>query len=551
MVKRNIFSRYLSVEYVIVILLFVFTVFIFAPFELFFASIHEFWFSVYDLLPFAMLGLFGGNLLAIIGFGMLNKLCPKMAQILLVLLFGLTLCLYIQGNFIIGDYGLLDGEKIDWGAYPKDAAISIFLWMGIIVLLCVWLYKAGYEKIKSPMKIISICILLVQMVTLLTVGIVNNGFRKEEMVVSTIENQFKYSPEQNLIVLVLDSVDSQVFSELLDGDKGSEYKEILSDFTYYRNTVGNYVYTDLSSPQIVTGINYSEGQTYQEYVNKAYQESALLNKLENEDWEINIYTPTETPQDDYGIDVDNFESVELTVSSRRRLAEYMYRLIGLRYLPFHLKQYCWFYPDDMKDMRDAEDSTMEIYTDSNIEFYNKIDTMSVGSEEDMTFHFYHLEGAHIPYTLNRNLEETDSETSIEEEVMACMRLIDKYLSALKENNVYEQSAIVILADHGYCQERQAPMLLVKGVGEENAFSITEAPVSFEDLQEGFIELMLGKNAKEIFPVKEGEDRIRKFYYYTRDYSNDITEQTFKIREYEIEGHAFENNTMTVTKSEKD
>jgi hypothetical protein len=125
-----------------------------------------------------------------------------------------------------------------------------------------------------------------------------------------------------------------------------------------------------------------------------------------------------------------------------------------------------------------------------------------------------------------------------------MTLIERYLNKLKESGVYDNTAIVILADHGYADNsnsegRQNPFLLIKGRGEKHPFAVNNAPVSHEDLQEAFSRLIDGKQSSEVFPWEEGSERSRRFLYFW--YGGEDT-----MKEYYQTGSADCEETMTAS-----
>ncbi len=105
-------------------------------------------------------------------------------------------------------------------------------------------------------------------------------------------------------------------------------------------------------------------------------------------------------------------------------------------------------------------------------------------------------------------------------VMASMKLTEIYLRKLKENDVYDNSVIIIMADHGYCYKnpsddlrREDPILFVKGIGEKHEFQCSDKPVSFADLQGAYEKLLEGKLSNQIFDIDENSQRIRRYLYY--------------------------------------
>lgn len=526
---------------VCVVLLVISTVFWFAPFEIFFANINDFWFDVYELIPFALLGSIGTFAFLILLLEILRHISLKINCIVVTSLFCCVLALYIQGNYLAGELGTLDGTPIEWSLYTKEALVSYFLW-GIVILAGILigiLYARGKKSIEKILQVISVCLIVVQLVTLCMVGILNDGFKKSVANVPTKNCEFEMSSKENMIVLILDSLDARAFERILEK---TEYETIFEDFVWYRNTVGNYVYTDLSIPNIVSGQHYDSDLSYKEYMTKAYNESRWLSKLQSEDWKINIYTGTEAPQGNLSVKVDNYEKVSLSVSSKRRLAEYMYRLVGFRYLPFPLKQYCWFYPDEMADMRCADNQELQIYDWSNFSFFDDMQNIQ-STDEIPSMHLYHLEGSHIPYHITKDFTLTQMETSLDEEVQGVVKLVKEFLLLLQEKEIYDNSTIVIMADHGFEGYRQSPVFCVKGKMEKHDLIISDKPLSYDDLQEGFCNLIDGMSALEAFGFVAEDNRKRNFYFYELDFSNNINEQNLILEEYEITGHSFDDSSV--------
>ena len=246
-----------------VISLIICTIFWFAPFELFFVNINNFWFDAYELIPFALLGSVGTFCGLMILFKLLHHFAPKINVMAIFCLFSIVLALYLQGNYLIGEFGVLDGTIIEWSLYIKDAILSYILWgtmIGLGILLGI-MYLQGKKQIGKIVEILSICLILIQVITLLTAGILNDGFKKSVMSVSTTEHQFDMSSEENMIVMILDSMDARAFERVLEN---TDSEDILEDFTWYKNAVGGYVYTDLSLPHIISGKHYNSEVTYKE-----------------------------------------------------------------------------------------------------------------------------------------------------------------------------------------------------------------------------------------------------------------------------------------------
>ncbi len=125
-------------------------------------------------------------------------------------------------------------------------------------------------------------------------------------------------------------------------------------------------------------------------------------------------------------------------------------------------------------------------------------------------------------------------------------MTDIYLNKLKESGVYDNSVIIVMADHGnhdYSAEsyQQHPILLIKGFDERHEFQIDDSPVSFTDLSDAYSRLLDGVSGEAVFDDLP-QQRNRRFLLY------DIKDSSHLV-EYEQTGRAEDMSTMISTGKE--
>ena len=354
---------------------------------------------------------------------------------------------------------------------------------------------------------------------------------------------FEMSQDTNFVILVLDSLDSKTLSEVIQNEE--RYRDVFKDFTYYPNTVGMYPYTTYALPHILTGICYQNDETFDDYNIRAYQSSELLNNLEKKGYNINVFMdPDIVPK--YGENIFDFDNShnEFKIGSWFEFAKIQVKLVGLRYAPYQIKYKCMILTEWIDELMVTEGDS-EIYLDNNAIFYQSLAAEDITYIDEPCFKYIHLEGAHLPFRYDENMNVLE-ETSYTQCVKASVTVADAYLDKLREAGVYDNSVIIVMADHGYSEEqvlynafgRQNPILFVKGVRESHDLEISQAPISFDDLQEAYKRLLDGKPSAEVFDARENEERIRRYiYYYYGDEEH--------MYEYMLEGHAFDD-VMTPT-----
>lgn len=523
------------VDLLLVLFLFEITIFIFAPFEIYLSNKGYFFFDGTEMIPYTLLLL----ILLFVAFCVfvlvIEAINRRIIPIIYTIMWSVTIALYIQGNFVLVDYGLMDGTQIDWSRYKKEGIMSVVIFAAILTIGFFLFIKLKSKTMSKIIRVSSTCIILVQIVTLVTLMITRGGLRRSLEYVSTTNDEFNLSTEENFIILMLDTFDSNAMDKILEDENADDYRYILRDFTYYPDTLADYSYTDLAFPAILSGERYLNDETYGSYLRRAYDVSPLLNKLEEDRWYCGIYTTSLFADDDSSLRIDNCMKIRRTVSSHRRLAGFMYRLVGFRYLIQPLKPYCWFYPDDMKaELSDTGVSGVDTFNFNNFMFYDGIDDMRVGMAEK-SFHWYHLDGTHPPFDLTPDFKDSNAnnweESGIYDEARAMMVLIDKFCNKLRELDVYDNSTIIIMADHGYLQKRQSPLFMIKGKGEEHSFTVSrDIQLAYTDLQSIYDNILEGKtSAEEIVDIPKGNrERIYRYYKWNVDlgyesYARDLTE----------------------------
>ena len=125
-----------------------------------------------------------------------------------------------------------------------------------------------------------------------------------------------------------------------------------------------------------------------------------------------------------------------------------------------------------------------------------------------------------------------------------------YVEHLRNSEAYDNTVLIVMSDHGYNGSlgqngeatwmRQCALLLIKGRNEHHdTMQISQAPISFEDLQEAYVRLLDGRRSDEVFDWKEGDARERRFLRYS--FLDDD-----HMQEYMQTGYASDMDTMIPT-----
>lgn len=518
---------------------------VYGPLELYFTNIREFAFDFSALFP-ELIKLFllfaAAGLLA---FGFFYVLHIRLYDTMLVLGLVGFVCTYIQGMFLSGHLPPLDGRSINWNEYLAQDITSVLLWLAVgtaAVLLVRKVHRKTVYKLVTGCALFLSAILLV---TGITVGIQNQGFSQKYQAVMTKDGEFDLSTDKNFVIFVVDAVDSATFRQLLEGDD-PEFSDTLADFTYYPNAVGAYPFTQESIPFILTGQWYENQEDFSVFTTRAMEESSLLNTLSQQGYRMGMYEEDLTYDSDGVYAFENARPLSYTIRSFSRLAREELKLVWFKYAPFPLKRLSHVNMEAFSWLLELE-GTSSMFHANNSDFYRDLQRTEITTVSDKCFRFIHIEGAHVPFRYDRDVHVIDeSQGSYPQNIEASMTIVAAYLQRLKDAGVYNNTVIVLMADHGYGYEREVPivgrgnpLLAIKGIGEAHPLQVSEAPISYEDLQEAYRRLLSGTPGGQVFDAQEGQERARRFlgYFY---------EQEEHMQEYRQQGHASDIDTMIPT-----
>lgn len=521
-----------------------FLYFIYAPLELFFTNTDEFWFDLSVLLTAMGVTFVIAVLLCVCIMIFVSIKMHKIYDIAVIACSIIYLATYIQGNFLVKNLPPLDGTAIDWSAYPVERIKSILVWITVMALLLVLVKVVQMDRLQSIIKWISCGATVMLLITIISLCIMSNGYKSKANLTVSTKDLFEVSENQNFIILLLDAADSSTFTELLD--KHPEYEDIFEDFTYYRNAMGVYSFTKHSIPFILSGDWYENDEPFEQYSTNAYMESPLFKELENENYKMGIYEAELLLSDERFCKFDNILLNGWGTRSWTAFVRWQIQMVGFRYAPYDLKRICFVNPDAFKELKIPPEG-YETFTDSNVDFYEGILNEKVSYTSENSFKFVHVSGAHLPFRYDENMNIIENAT-YETNMEASMTIARDYLNKLRDSGVYDNSVIIVMADHGFSSAdyeelyRQNPILFVKGIGEKHDMQTSLAPVSFVDLQEAYHRLLAGEESTEIFDCKEEEERERRYLFY---YYNDES----SMYEYKQTGMAWDRDSFVPTGKE--
>lgn len=557
----------------------IFTVFVFAPLEVVGGSVGSLVFTVGDvwwvLLPTG-LGI-------VVGWSLLISACRgRLFGFMLMLTFGVGLAAYVQSLVLNVGLPLANGDTIVWSDYMAMQVISSIVWLAIIFGALTY----GHFRNKRAFGVAAIAatfLFVVQFVGAASLFVsppepveitggggdaLNTDLAHRTEVVMTEDQLYTVNPNSNVVVFVLDTYDNAYLNTALRNrhDVTQEVLDEFTGFTYFKNATSAMIPTRFAIPFMMTGEMPTPDEPFSVYKANRYARSTFLQEMHDLDYSIGLYTDSLTigslPQDQQN------HITDLTVNMHKLSTEtldfggtlYALYQMGLyRDAPWPFKWAFWYYTDSINALIVKYDPTAlpeeTIYVMDDIRYFNRLEQYGLTLEEgDYAggFRFIHLLGSHYPFNYDEYVNDlgTDGSSVIPQSIGA-LRIVATYIQDLKDLGVYDDTTIIVTADHGYwtitldpIEETSSPIMFVKPAQsaslDEMPMIEDMTPVSHLDLQATILEAM-GADESEwqaygysmLSSDEIPGDRVR--LYLTTDSEPDLTD--VRLREYAIDGDA--------------
>jgi hypothetical protein len=475
------------------------------------------------------------------------------------LIFAVGLLLWVQGNLLVRDYGLLDGHEIVWSDYAWQGAVDALVWIGVIAASFL-----NAERLYRHIALLCAALIVIQ-----AAGLAATAFSAEDEPAwkygerSDDGGMYGFSTGPNVVIIILDTFQSDLFQEIVDEDE--EYAKMFDGFTYYRNSAGGFPTTYPSIDYILTGEFYDNSVPVQEFIRETTLRRSLplLLKENGATTEINPKVMKAIYAND-----TVYDTIESGGTAETKDLSSLYHLTFFRYLPQEMKKI--FYNDLLREGEEGQNSDLQTYQ----KFRSAVHVSGNGTD----FKVFHLQGPHRPYTLNEDLTIEDlpqNRSGCLSQARASLKIAHALLESLQKEGVYDNSVIFIIGDHGTHKNPVGinrsgipastspgfvpdevvaggiPLMLVKPFDARGSLNVSDAPVSLGDIAKTVADELEIENdlpGSSIFSLRENESRVRMHYYYdwSPEYFDWHKEYLPSLEEYRITGFSWESASWQPT-----
>ena len=386
-------------------------------------------------------------------------LSNRLVRVYAATLFGLSLLLWAQGNLWVGDYGVLDGSEIDFERLAWRVPYELGIWLAVLAAAV-----AFGQRVSRIAPLASQMFLGVQIVAILA------GQNAERQVrwAEAPPEIYQFSSQQNVIFVVLDEFQSDVFDELVELDR-PWFDERFSGFVYFVDHAGAFPTTALSMPAILTGRIYRNARSVPEFWREAFGDASIFRGLQEHGYEIDVASILglswlnawfAAGGEEGGFDVTRFRIRKPYVGMedyRRFTARQLIELSAFRHVPHVAKQALAKHPDWFtrvfwtESLGSVADERRYGARNSQVFFSQFIDKVTVDRNRPL-FKLIHLGIPHRPVVVDENCRFVGEIPFSREAYLGQSRcavdLVAVFLDRLRALGVYDQSLIVVLSDHG-------------------------------------------------------------------------------------------------------
>jgi hypothetical protein len=396
---------------------------------------------------------------------LMTAAAPRRAIPMLVALY---VALWAQGNLFIWEYGSFDGSPIDWHEHSAKGLLEIVFWAATLALAV-----TRYEWISRRALLISVMVFALQLAVLADQIRQNAPFSDlsdREMTVvhdigttelSLIRSVSQFSLDLNVIVIVLDSLQSDFFSEAIRDPKLRA--AIPPGFTYFRNATSLYESTEFSLQSILTSRAIPDNVNLKQWIDEQVP-GTMPARLSERNFDAVLTTFSQAHYnyfDAWGYRRVLSASMAESGSASEGWREDVSNLfaIGLfRLSPHFLKSQVYdngiWQTRRLYSPRDAisQDLRIQYETRTDLAVFDELIASASAGDITPRFRFLHFYGTHRPYSVDENCSYQSrigiSRVNVVAMTQCIVSRLFEFLHKLDEIGIYDRSLIFVVADHG-------------------------------------------------------------------------------------------------------
>lgn len=517
----------------------------------------------------------------LVGIWLLVALIPAFVGLLLtasgnrrfvVVLAGLVLLLWLQGNVLVWNYGVLDGRRIDWSVDAWRGWLDGASWLFVLIVAAL----AGPKLGKA--LVVGACLVTVMVGASCLIMVYQHSAEidghKSHAGEDALREFYRFSSSRNVLHIVADGVQADIFADILAaGSRGQRIVDAMDGFVVFRNNTGAFPYTHMAVPVILGGKIYENETTIDAFLDDAVGKNGptILNAAAAAGYEVDAALSPGLEQlyargaatNVYSLRSDLHASArDITLQDSSTVFD-----IGVfRMTPHFLKRYVYNDQRWLTQQWLSRSEYMGLLSFAHRKFLREMADRITADRNAPVYKIMHFMASHNPMATTEDCRysgatlPTTRETVTSQTRCALLDIVALF-DRMKELGIYDSTTIVLMADHGAWLEPRGvkpkkmadgsvlgmpphvmglsiPMFAVKPPNSQGPLRVSLAPSWIVDAAQTIASMagiegeFPGRNALEL---AQDEKRVRKFYYYRYQRSEWHSDYLQPIQEYTIDG----------------
>jgi hypothetical protein len=470
---------------------------------------------------------FGITFVGIAAFAvLLTAVAPRRAVPILIALY---VALWAQGSLFVWEYGKFDGSPIDWNEHFGKGLIEIAFWAAMLALAII-----AHAWIRRRALVIMAIAFALQLAALAGQIRQNAPFPEQTKSktsavhdpgiseASLVRSVNLFSGDLNVIIIVLDTLQSDFFSEAM---RDPELRAAMPPgFTYFRNAISLYASTEHSLQSILTSHAIPDNVDLDRWRREQVPRT-LPARLAERGFDAVLTTFSREHYGDFGswgynrlLSATLAESGSASTAWREDVSN-LFALGIFRLSPHFVKPKIYdhgrwkisrLYPLRTGVDRDPR---IQYETRTDLATFDELIASAAAGDVAPRFRFFHFYGTHRPYTVDKNCDYLNDKAISRANAVATTHCIlsrvFEFLHKLDAIGVYDQSLIFVLADHGEKYVKLDPSAAWPELPEAEAVRDTDSDRGATRIDHPWqgVPLFLAKSFSERQPLQISDDPV--------------------------------------------
>lgn len=412
--------------------------------------------------------------------------------------------IWVQGNILVWNYGVFDGSSINWLDGAWRGLVDTALWLAVL-----WLAVHRFARLGRGFLYAAVASIAIQVVA---VGVEVNSqpeLLESRDVLANIEGRdaaMRFSASGNIVHIVVDGFQSDIFAAIVDDDSDRDVKNELSGFTYFKNHLGAYPYTQLTLPAMLSGRLFFNDEPVDAFVRDAIEGPTIINSAAASGYEIDIMAPVPLKNvyamgahhNAFGIATNGHVTPhDIAVIDAARLIDLaLFRVVPHFGKALVHRDELWVFQGKVQSS-----SWLHLQYFSDLAFLGDLATEMTVDRQAPVYKMIHVMLSHRPYVGNEHCEfdgrKVETRAAVTTHARCGFVAVLDVLQRMKELQIYDDSLIVLMADHGAWVPVEdfaatsevgamgvamaTPVLAIKPPGAHQPFAVSTSPTAITDV----------------------------------------------------------------------